>query len=237
MRRCKFIPIIFCLLANSIYSQDYIYSNWNAGKEQVDISVYQTGFPENIVFTVPEDIQNGVFTAPLNYIDSLIEYLISWTDDDYLKAKSIHDWIVCNIPYDVLAYNNGEFKLKEPHITLRYKAAVCGGYSALFNYMARRAGFECHYVAGYTKGRSKRSIQPQGIFTRHAWNCIKINNIWYLIDSTWNAGYVNENVFHFAYSTDYFLTNPAIFIKRHYPQSPGFLLLDSYLSIDDFKAM
>ena len=221
----------------STYSQDYVYHNWNANIEPIDITRYQTDSPEEIIYSLPIDIQNGIFSAPLNYLDQLVDYLVSWTDDDYLKIKSIHDWIVCNIPYDVAAYNSGEIKIQQPHITLRFRTAVCGGYATLFNYMARRAGFESHYVSGYTKGRSKYAIQPVGQFVRHAWNCVKINDIWYLIDTTWNAGYVTGNRFTFSYSTDYFLTDPSLFIRRHYPQSPGFLLLDNYVSIEEFGNM
>jgi hypothetical protein len=229
-----FLLFYICFIA---YTQDYVYYNLNAGKTLVDISIYQTNIPEEIINKIPDDIKTGVFTAPLNYLDQLVDFLISWTDDDYLKIKSIHDWIVCNIPYDVAAYNKGEIKIEQPHITLRFRTAVCGGYSMLFNYMVTKAGFEAAYISGFTKGRSKYSIQPQGQFVRHAWNSVKINDIYYLIDTTWDAGYVNNNKFTFTYTTDFFLTDPNIFIKRHYPQAPGWLLMDNYISIEDFKNM
>ena len=229
------VGILILQIGLPVFSQEYIYHNLNAGKELIDVSVYRSDRPEDIIFNLPDDIVNGIFTAPLNYIDRLVEYLISWTDDDYLKIKSIHDWIVCNIPYDVVAYNNGEIKNEQPHITLRFRTAVCGGYSMLFNYMANKAGFEVAYISGYTKGRSKYAIQPVGQFVRHAWNGIKINDIYYLIDTTWDAGYVSNNRFTFAYTTDFFLTDPNEFIKRHYPQAPGWLLTDNYISIDDFR--
>ncbi len=163
--------------------------------------------------------------------------MTSWTEDKYLKIKSIHDWICTNIEYDVAAYNRGEIKIIEPIITLRYRNAVCGGYAMLFTYMAGKASFEAHYVTGVTKGRSKYAIGPQGIFTRHAWNSVKINGIYYLIDTTWDAGYVNNNRFIYAYSTDFFLTDPDEFARRHYPNAPGWLLTDEYISIEQFKAL
>jgi hypothetical protein len=231
------VVLQFCINIGFINSQEYTYENWNAGKELIDIGMYQKDAPEAIIFTVPEDIKNGIFTAPLNYLDQLVDYLVSWTDDNYLKIKSIHDWIVCNIPYDVAAYNKGEIKVEQPWVTLRFRTAVCGGYATLFNYMVKKADFECEYVSGHTKGKSKYAIQPVGVFVRHAWNCVKINDIWYLIDTTWDAGYVNGTRFTFAYTTDYFLTDPNIFVRRHYPQGHGFLLLDNYIGIDDFRNM
>ena len=233
----KIIYLLFFIIGSTAYSQEYVYHNLNAGKDLIDVSMYRTNVPENIIFNIPDNIKNGLLTAPLNYIDQLVEYLVSWTDDDYLKIKSIHDWIVCNISYDVAAYNKGEIKIEQPHITLRYRTAVCGGYSMLFNYMVNKAGFDVTYIPGYTKGRSKYTIQPIGQFVRHAWNGIIINDIRYLIDTTWDSGYVNNNKFVFAYSTDYFLTDPNDFIKRHYPQAPGWLLTDNFISIDDFRNM
>jgi hypothetical protein len=229
------LVVTICSLSFSQDNDTYVYYNLNNGVELIDITHYQNDTPEDIIFDIPDDIKNGIFTAPLNFLDRLVEYLVSWTDDDYLKIKSIHDWICCNIPYDVAAYNKGEIKIEQPWITLRFKSAVCGGYATLFNYMARKAGFEAEYVSGYTKGRSKYAIQPVGQFVRHAWNSVKINGIYYLIDTTWDAGYVNNNRFTFAYTTDFFLTDPKIFIQRHYPQAPGWLLTEIYISIDDFR--
>jgi transglutaminase/protease-like cytokinesis protein 3 len=230
-----FIGVLLFQFGLTVFSQDYVYQNLNNGKNLVDVSIYRSDRPEDIIFNIPNNIRNGILTEPLNYIDRLVEYLISWTDKYYLKINSIHDWIVCNISYDVVAYNRGEIKIEQPHITLRYRTAVCGGYSMLFNYMADKAGFEVTYISGVTKGRSKYTIQPLGQFVRHAWNGIKINDIYYLIDTTWNAGYVNNNKFIFAYTTDFFLTDPNEFLKRHYPQAHGWLLTDDYVSIDDFR--
>jgi hypothetical protein len=101
------IGIIFLKFCLNAFSQEYVYYNLNAGKELVDITKYQNEEPEEIIFNVPNEIKNGIFTAPLHYLDQLIEFLTSWTDDNYLKIKSIHDWIVCNISYDVADYNKG----------------------------------------------------------------------------------------------------------------------------------
>ena len=232
-----FFLIQICVCVFLLNSQDFVYTNWNNGKELVDIAIYQTNSPENIIFTISEELQSGVFTAPYHYLDQLVDYLVSWTDNDYLKVKSIHDWIVCNISYDIEAYNNHEIKIQDPGVTLRFRSAVCGGYSTLFNYMLRRANFESYYVSGYTFGTGRHTIQPGGIYVRHAWNCVKINDIWYLIDTTWNAGYIQNNRFVFAYTTRFFLADPYTFIRTHYPSAPGFLLLNNYIGINEFRNM
>jgi hypothetical protein len=231
-----FYFLLNCILINADEDR-YVYFNQNEGKELPDISIYQDDKPLSIIFTIPDDIKDGVKNQPGNYLDALVEYLTSWTDDNYLKIKSIHDWICTNIEYDVPAYNKGEIKLIEPLVTLRYRTAVCGGYAMLFNIMAQKAGFEAFYVAGVTKGKSKYAIGPQGVYTRHAWNAVKINDIYYLLDPTWDSGYVNNNRFTHAYTTDFFLTDPELFVRRHFPTAPGWLLTDDEITIEQFRTM
>ena len=232
---CHLVLSMFAL--NAEEDDKYVYYNLNSGTGFSEVNLYQNNTTESIQENIPLEISKGIRTAPGNFLDALVEYLISWTDDDFLKIKSIHDWICTNIAYDVTAYNRGEIKLTEPLVTLRYGTAVCGGYAMLFNQMAKKAGFESHYVAGVTKGRSKYAIGPQGIFTRHAWNSVKINERYYLVDVTWDAGYVNNNKFIYSYSTDFFLTEPDIFVKRHYPNAPGWLLIDEFITIEKFKTL
>lgn len=213
----------------------YTYHNLNLTQLDTNSTIYRTQTPEDICITIPEYIKEGIKASPLLHIDELIEYLSSWTDNEYLKVKSIHDWICLNISYDMVGYNKGEIKITEPHVTLRYQNAVCGGYAALFQYMTTKIGLESVIISGYTKGKGKYAIGEQKIFTRHAWNSVKINDYYYLIDTTWDAGYVTNNKYIQKYSTDFFLLDPALFVKTHYPTAPGWLLLDSYVSIEDFK--
>ncbi|WP_020614761.1 transglutaminase domain-containing protein [Sediminispirochaeta bajacaliforniensis] len=193
---------VICLIVYfsvfTLYSENednYKYFNLNENNLVVATNKYRTELPLQIVLDIPEELKNGIDTAPLKYIDELINYLTEWTNDDFLKIKSIHDWICLNIEYDVDAYNEGNIKLEDYFVTLRYKKAVCGGYAALFHYMVYKAGFASAIISGLTKGNSKYAIGEKKIFVRHAWNSVKINGAYYLVDVTWNAGYVKSNKF------------------------------------------
>jgi len=62
----------------------------------------------------------------------------------------------------------------------------------------------------------------------HSWNVVKLNNKWYLCDATWSSGYIDEyNVFIPEYNKGYFLTDPVLFAKSHYPVEEKWLLNDS----------
>jgi transglutaminase/protease-like cytokinesis protein 3 len=224
------ITPIFCEAADA-----YRYHNLNHDAEVINIDPYRKDKPELASLNVPDDIYNGIRTEPLKYLDKLISHLTTWTGDEYLKVKSIHDWICLNIDYDMDGYNKGEIKIAEPHITLRFKTAACGGYAALFKYMTYKAGFESTIVTGFTKGKSKYALGEQRLLTKHAWNSIKVKNVYYLVDVTWDSGYGSNNEYIRRYSTEYFLANPNDFARTHYPEAPGWLLLDTFITLEDFK--
>ena len=226
------ITPIFCEAAEA---STYRYHNLNQHTEVINIDLYRKAKPELASLNVPDEIANGLKTAPLKYLDTLIIHLTKWTEDDYLKVKSIHDWICLHIDYDMVGYNKGDINIEEPHITLRLRRAVCGGYAALFRYMTYKAGFESTIVSGFTKGQGKYALGEQKILTRHAWSIIKIQNIYYLVDVTWDAGYVSNDEYVRRYSTQYFLANPNDFVRSHYPEAPGWLLLDTFIALEDFK--
>jgi transglutaminase/protease-like cytokinesis protein 3 len=215
----------------------YRYHNLNQDTEISNIDLYRKDQPELASLNVPDAIYHGIKTEPLKYLDKLIIHLTEWTKDEYLKVKSIHDWICLNIDYDMVGYNRGDIKVAEPHITLRFKTAVCGGYAALFRYMTYRAGFESTIVNGFTKGQGKYALGEQKILTPHAWNSIKIKNVYYLVDVTWDAGYVPNDEYVRSYSAEYFLANPNHFVRTHYPEAPGWLLLDTFITLQDFKGI
>jgi transglutaminase/protease-like cytokinesis protein 3 len=213
----------------------YRYHNLNRSAEIINIDPYRKATPEPASLNVPDEISNGLKTAPLKYLDRLIIHLTKWTEDDYLKVKSIHDWICLNIDYDMVGYKKGDINIEEPHITLRLRRAVCGGYAALFRYMTYKAGFDSTIVSGFTKGQGKYALGEQKILTRHAWNCIKIKAMYYLVDVTWDAGYVPNDEYVRSYSAEYFLASPNQFVRTHYPEAPGWLLLDTFVTLEDFK--
>jgi hypothetical protein len=92
-----------------IENEDFFYKNINTGKKLPNVTKYRTNKPESIVFKIPENIKENISVEPEEYIMQLIEFLISWTDDNYLKVKSIHDWICLNISYNYLYVSNETF--------------------------------------------------------------------------------------------------------------------------------
>lgn len=92
-------------------------------------------------------------------------------------------------------------------------------------------------ITGWAKGYSytvgDRITGP----TNHAWNAIKINDEWYLIDSTWGAGYIRYGGFVRDFDEFYFLSPPEQFVYNHLPVDSRWQLLDKPLTKEEFAAL
>ena len=104
--------------------------------------------------------------------------------------------------------------------------------------MCHIVGIESHVIAGYGRSRKSEIGRKPGP-TDHAWNSVKINNEWYLMDLTWASGYVDRKTkkYHKDFQKEYFLISPADFVKRHYPEDPRFQYLDKELTKKAFSEM
>jgi hypothetical protein len=106
--------IITPSLCKAAEASTYRYHNLNQNAVVINIDPYKNETPELASLNVPDEISNRIKTAPLMYLDKLIIHLTKWTEDDYLKVKSIHDWICLNIDYDMVGYNRGDINIEEP---------------------------------------------------------------------------------------------------------------------------
>jgi len=61
-------------------------------------------------------------------------------------------------------------------------------------------------VSGYSKGYGFDDHEDAPIEIDHAWNAVEIDQHWYLVESTWGAGFVNdEKLFERKLNPYYFL--------------------------------
>lgn len=160
-------------------------------------------------------------------VDELTESLTKGIENDSLKVVRIYDWVTKNIVYDNHFIRNrieGDTTLlQEPYNVVARKKAVCGGYSKLIKTMCRQVGIESEIVYGWTK-------DFRGVFDQqeHAWNVVKINNKWYVLDATWGASGADA-------AKKYFLTDPSVFLENHYPHDPMWQLTNPPIGFDCFS--
>ena len=186
-----------------------------------------------------EKIDAHALAAPASAeesVESLAAYLIEPTANEQEKARAIFCWICQNIDYDLGSYFKGRLSSTNSEDVLKSRSSVCSGYSDLFSALAGEAGLEAVEIRGYGKGYSYRPGQKFSGPFNHAWNAVKVNGSWRLMDPTWGAGYLGrDGKYHRWFDDHYFMTPPDQFIFDHLPEEEGWQLLDQPLSKTEFE--
>lgn len=87
---------------------------------------------------------------------------------DAEKEKYVHDMLMQKVEYSTQAAMN-----QSAYSALVNGQSVCAGYARAFQYLMQQLGIPCYYCTGYS-GED------------HAWNIIRLDNIYYNVDVTWD---------------------------------------------------
>ena len=123
---------------------------------------------------------------------------------DYLKLLLIHDWIINNTRYNI--ENMEEVGNHTAYGVLVKGSSVCMGYAEAANLLLQAAGIETRYVSGF-------GINASGHRESHAWNAVKLDGDWYMLDITWDDPVTSDNSNVLRY--DYFNVTSAQLAKDH----------------------
>ncbi len=138
--------------------------------------------------------------------------------------------------YDVSNFLANHYVDPSPENVLRRRTAVCEGYARLFKALAEEAGLESEMVVGKSKGFGFSSDDEfRKKQADHAWNSVKVDGKWRLLDATWGAGGMNaEKKFAKRFNEHWFQTRPEQFIYDHFPEEPRWQLLPKPITVDQF---
>lgn len=101
---------------------------------------------------------------------------------DEQKIRLIYDYICKNVSYDLVNAKNEHSHLRSTAFAaLIYHSATCQGYAHAIYRLMREAGIECRIIRGMCRAQS-------GEYEYHAWNIAKLQDKWYELDATWDAG-------------------------------------------------
>ena len=148
------------------------------------------------------------------------------------SAYFVFRWISENIAYDCYSYVHGGIDYKEESSYTKGKA-VCEAYSLIFKRMCEALGLETIKISGYSKGTS---FVPGNLPTRtnHAWNAVKIDSVYYLVDSTWGSGSCDKDKFTKKLKEFYFCTKPEAFVNSHLPADNKWQLTSKIITLKEF---
>lgn len=197
---------------------------------------------KNIKFDKADNIAKLLEGEHLQNLPLLTYNLTSKLNTDVEKFRAIYTWICTNIKGDYTMHRKVSRKrnqLKNDTISflkwnkkytkkvfknlLKNKKTMCTGYAYLLKTMANIADIECKIIDGYGRNSTVNVSSLESL--NHSWNAVKINNKWYLADATWSSGYMNDRgLFIRNYNDGYFLTEPVLFAKNHFPIKQQWLL-------------
>ncbi|MEO8772688.1 MAG: transglutaminase domain-containing protein [Gelidibacter sp.] len=189
----------------------------------------------------------------LDNLPVLAHQLTSELDSEVEKFRAIYMWVCNNIKGDISQHNivsrkrnkykndsisylkwNNEYKKKTFKTLLKHQKTMCTGYAYLIKELCFIANIESEIIDGY--GRTVNSNIFNLDMANHSWNAVKLNNKWYLCDATWSSGYSLENsIFIKDYNDGYFLTDPILFARNHFPLDKKWFL-DNILADTEFVA-
>ncbi|WP_299111765.1 transglutaminase domain-containing protein [uncultured Winogradskyella sp.] len=190
-----------------------------------------------------------------NQIDELVSYVNTNFNSDIEKVRAFYTWSAYNITYDLNTFNaikpktlgivfdsarlnksieNQKIK-KTAEKVFKNRKALCLGFSYLFRELCLKSNIEVKIIKGITK-TSANNIENPNYLKNHAWNAVKINNKWKLIDVTFSSGYLNNTTGKWVkfFNDFYFFTNPKKFLTSHLPAQAEFQFIANPLSTEDF---
>lgn len=174
-------------------------------------------------------------------VASLAAYLTRPARTELEKARGIFRWVTKNIAYDADAYFSRRFRNSRatPGSVLRTRKGVCDGYARIYEGLAKAAGLEVVRVSGFAKGFGFELGDEVPKESNHAWNAVKVEGRWILVDSTWGAGAVSAESRSFirAFGEHYFQTDPEQMIYSHLPEDPKWQLLNKEVSRNKFAIL
>jgi transglutaminase/protease-like cytokinesis protein 3 len=230
----KWFLILFAILSNiAIYAQ---ISDFNGAdfRNADKIAYFQKG-------------------ANLKNLPKLANDLTANLPTDLEKFRAIYIWVCTNIEndYDLFLKNkekrnqlkndslkltnwNNSFKSKVFVKLLNDHKTICTGYAYLIKTLSNLANINCVIIDGY--GLTVANEVGKTSIPNHSWNAVQLNNKWYLCDATWSSGNfdVGESKFKYDYNDGYFLANPELFAKNHYPIDSTWLLTNEKADLNNF---
>lgn len=151
-------------------------------------------------------------------------------------AKFYYYWIGSNIKYDRELLNkkktitNKEFwKTQDEEVVYNSRKGVCAGYAKLYSWFLEWSDIETIVISGHIRDERNHYVDIDANDFRHAWNAIKLNEKWILVDTTWGTSN------NYKISDFYFDIKPEFSIISHFPEDEKWQLLEKPLSLDEFN--
>jgi transglutaminase/protease-like cytokinesis protein 3 len=172
---------------------------------------------------------------------------------DIEKTRATFFWLTQNIRYNLKEFYNprqryysfrySSKKEKEQKLqavkdklvekAFRNKTGVCEEYAQSFKKICDLLGIEAAVISGYVRNDS-REIGNIPNTTNHAWNAVKLNDKWVILDATWAAGFERNGKWIREFNGYYFDIPKDKIFKTHFPEDQLWVLRFGRISLKEF---
>ena len=193
-------------------------------------SISRYGYDEVLVrshdFRIIDSMAKNVPKGSSGTIELVVTHLNQHCKNDLEKVRAYYVWITDNIVYDVATYRaiikkSKQVKPQDAESVFKERLGVCAGYSALFRRMCSMSKIENCRVSGFADPFStSQYVKLVTDSIGHAWNAVRVDDSWGLIDATWGAGHTAGNdEWEKAFDANWFMAQPEMFAMNHMPYS------------------
>lgn len=186
-----------------------------------------------------------------------VEDLATKIADDFTsdenKARAAFFWIAKNIRYNLKEFYNPKQRsynfrysteeertqklqaLKDKIITKAFitKTGVCEEYAQIFKKVCDLLGIEAEVIKGNARTNPKEIGKPKR-GTNHAWNAVKLNGKWIILDATWAAGYEMNGKWIRNFENYFYNIPKNKIFKTHLPEDSTWVLRFGRISLQEF---
>lgn len=172
---------------------------------------------------------------------------------DEHKVRAGFIWLTKNINYNLKEYYNPtqrsysfsysseaekqqkiqDQKDKIINAAFKTKKGVCEEYAQSFKKICDLLNIEAAVIKGNVKNHVTEIGKPQKI-SNHAWNAVKLNNQWIVLDATWAAGYLQNGKWIKDYNNYYYNIPKEKIFKTHLPEKSIWVLRFGRITQQEF---
>ena len=169
------------------------------------------------------------------------------------KVRAAFYWLATNIRYDLKEYYNPSQRsynfrystesekqqklqaIKDKIVATAFatKYGVCEEYAQAFKKICDLLGIEAAVISGNVRNVPQEIGKPEKA-SNHAWNAVKLNDKWVILDATWAAGYEYNGRWVQLFNNYFYDIPKHKILKTHYPKDTLWLLRFGRMSVTEF---
>lgn len=107
-------------------------------------------------------------------VSAVAQQVTTGCSSDYERALALHDWLVTHTAYDTSYTHYGSEGV------LFHGTGVCNAYTLTYSRLLSAVGVSSITVSGTATNRNS------GNSGGHAWTLVKLDGVWYHVDTTWD---------------------------------------------------